>query len=85
MREKIKAEAYWGCIAAAVDSEIRKAGLSSTGLIGLNATKKQDFLFFFFTSMSYSMFSLSDPGFRISVLKYIKIQTSRLISQHSYL
>lgn len=74
MREKIKAEAYWGCIAAAVDSEIRKAGLSSTGLIGLNATKKQDFFFFFFLPpcpIPCSPFLTQDSGYQcLSILRY---------------
>lgn len=39
----------------------------------------------FFTSTYRSMLSFSDPCLRISILKHIKIQTSRLTSQHRYL
>ena len=35
----------WGSMAVAVDLEIRKASLSSTGLTGLGETKKHDFFF----------------------------------------
>ena len=72
----------WGGVAAAVDLEIRETGLSSTGLPGLGGTKKQEF---FFTSASRSLLSFSDPCLRVSMLKHIKIQTSRLTSQHRYL
>lgn len=61
-----------------MDSEIKEAGLCSAELIGLGGTKKHNF---FFTSTSCFMLSFSDPHLRISVLKQIKIQTSRLTSQ----
>lgn len=57
----------------------KQMGLSSSELMGLGGTKKGDS--FFHLSLLFHVL-LSDLRPRISVLKYIKIQTSRLTSQH---